>query len=483
MRKSILSIMLFSSMVLAHGQHASISPRQFGLDTAQNGISRYYVLYNTHKAAVEQGVDVDYSGIGELDIELPADAKPIPLTQNNSFQNLVLNVTNNQKSCFLFERIMPTDSIDIPKELIDKGDFRSIPQLSDGLFLLVLEDKRLWVDNRVGYKYGHTRCDILLINNGLAVNKTIMPYNTPETEVVATYCRASSIPTVVSDITVNRTAPSTCRTFVFDIKNVANLVLRNIEINTPPTKLLADAAIRVYNVADFQADSIRIDGTYSRSDYYGYGFSLDNIWKSRFSNLWGHASWGIFGTNNLNDVELESSDLNRFDVHCYGRDVTIRNCIFRNLYNQFSSLYGTLRYENCTFENHTPVLLESSYNAYTPFDLIVDSCTFNITKRSYYLVDARTLSNTVNSRPEVSAKNLPNIKIMNSKIHLKETVHNYFMFRFSEVSYKDEVGYLKNIDIQNLTTDGGKVRLRVSTKSFQNANPIFFPMKNKKVGF
>lgn len=483
MKKLVPSFLLFFCILFAFGQHTPLSPYDFGLDTAKTGIGRYYVLYNTHKAAVEQGVDVDYYGIGELDIEIPADVKPIPLTQYNSFHQLVLNVTNNSKGCFLFERIIPTDSITIPKELIDKGDFRSIPQLRNGQYILILEDQTPWVDNRSGYKYGHNRKDILLIKNGIASNKPVMPYNTPETKVVATYCKASSVPTVVSGLSFIRTKESTFRTYAFDIQNIANLVLCDIEIVTPPTDLVADVAIRVYNVADFQCDYVRINGTYSRTDYSGYGLCLDNVWKSRFSHLWGHANWGIFGTNNMNDVEIEYSDINRFDIHCYGRDVTMKNCTFSNLYHQFSSMYGTLKFEDCIFDNEIPVLLESTYNAYTPFELVFDRCLFYVTKTCNFLVDARMLTTTVNSRPEVALKCLPNIKMTNSTIHLSESVDNYYMFHFKSVEYKEKVGYVENLDIQDLIVQGGKVKMKIANKSFPHENSIQFPLNNETLGY
>ena len=482
MKKILLFTLLFFGIISTYAQDFWLSPRQFGLDTATNGISRYRVLYNTHVAAIEQGVDVDYFGLDTLELEIPADMKTIPLTQYNSFHQLKLKVTNNSKNCFLFNRVMPAQPIDISKEMIDSGDFRSIPELSEGEYLLILEDTTLWVDKRQGHNYGHKRKDILLIKDGIAENKPIMPYNTPETRVVASYCQVSSEPTVISGLTLIRSAESTSKTYLFDIKNVGHLQISDIQIQTPQSTLVADAAIRVTNVADFSLEYIQVDGTYSCTDYYGYAFNLDNIWNSNFLHLNAHANWGVFGTNNMNNVKVELCDINRFDIHCYGRDVVLKDCVFSKLYNQFSSYFGILRFEKCIFYEHTPVLLESTYSAYTPFDVVFDECIFYITNQNNYLIDGRYLSATQNTRPEVRAKNLPNIKLINSTIHLKCPIKNFYAFRFSDVTYQENVGNIKEIDYQNLNVVGGKITLKISNKDFPHSTPINFPLRNQILG-
>lgn len=483
MLKKILIIIFTTTFSIAYGQEQKtpISPCSFGMEEAKTDIERFYALYNTHVAAIEQGVDVDYDGIDRLNIEIPADAKPIPLTSYNIFHSLVLNVRNNSKNFYLFRLSQPTDSIDVSKEQIDGGDFGTVKELRTGKFLIVLQDNRLWVDQRQGYKYGHTRKDILLIEDGKAANQPIMPYNTPETQPAVSYCPVTDDFKVISDIVINRTPDSKFKTYCFDVKNQYNVELCDIIINTPKSELVADNAIRITNCADVTLEYVKINETYSRKDYYGYGILMDNVWDSKIRNLTSHSDWGIFGTNNISEALLENCNINRYDIHCYGRNATIRNCTFDNLYNQFSSMYGQLKFERCIFNKHIPVLIESTYNAYTPFDIEFDRCVFNINGRCNYLVDARTLSDIRNSRPEVADKNLPNITLNNCIVNLFENTNRLYMFHFTHVHYTDTVGYLEQIYIDNLKVHGGKVVLKVGNKDFKH-NKLTFPMYNQEVG-
>ena len=152
------------------------------------------------------------------------------------------------------------------------------------------------------------------------------------------------------------------------------------------------------------------------------------------------------------------------------------------MYNQFSSVYGSIIYENCLFDRHVPVLLESSYNAYTPFELVFRNCQFNVTASRNYIVDARDLSNVRNSRPEVAKKNLPNITMEQPTFKLLEPVQKVYMFHFSAVSYTEYVEYVDKIDIQNLKVRGGAVMLKISNKDFPHEKKFDFPLYNHIIG-
>lgn len=459
-----------------------ISPYLFGLTEAVTDTDRFYVLYNTHKTALDLGAEVSYDSISELSIEIPQDAKPIPLGDSTDFGHLVLKVKNNVKNFNLFRLTQLVDTLVVDKAIIDSGDFSGVAEVSEGAFLLLLQDDSLWVDKRQGYSYGHTRKDVIYVENGAAQNKPIMPYNTPETKLVARYCQATPQQKIITGISIQRQKECTYKTYCFDISNQYNVVLRDIEITTPNNDLYGDAAIRINDCGRVLLDSVRISGTYSQSNHYGYGVSMNNVWKSEIRNMTAKAKWGIFGNNNINEVLLDSCNINRYDVHCYGRTVVMRNCKFSNMYNQFSSVYDTIIYENCVFDKHVPVLLESSYNAYTPFELVFRNCIFNITASRNYIVDARDLSDIRNSRPEVMKKNLPNITIEQSTFKLLEPVQKVYMFHFSAVSYTDYVEYVDKIDIQNLKVRGGAVMLKISNKDFPHEKKFDFPLYNHIIG-
>ncbi len=467
---------------IMNAQNDSLTPQMFGLDKAQTDVDRYYVIYNMHKTACTDGKPVSYSGIGELNIEIPADAQPIPLNGSCDFQHLVLNVTNNSKPLYLFALTQPADTINISKEQVDSGDFSDLSCMdSDSTYLIILQDDSAWVDKRQGYSYGHKRKDILLVDKRHAINRPVMPYNTEETKLSACICPVTRDVKLISRITINRAAGNRYKTYCFDVQNQCNVDMSDITINTPPSRFYADAAIRIYNSVNVRLRDIVINGTYSQTEYYGYGVEMNNVWRSQIVNMKAQASWGIFGNNNINEVALDSCDINRYDIHCYGRDVVMRNCTFSNLYNQFSSVYGKVVFENCIFNNQIPVLLESSYNAYTPFDLFFYDCIFNINSKRNYLVDARDLSDIRNTRSEVRNKNLPNITISHPTVILTDNVRKWYMFHFSKVTYTDKVGHVQHIDINEIIVKNGRLRLKTSNMNFPHSYPIEFPFHNKIV--
>jgi hypothetical protein len=408
-----------------------LSPLDFGLTQAKNGIERYECLYKTHCAAVKAGVNVSYKGIDSLHIEIPQDAKSIPLTDNNDFDGLVLIVSNKSKNHFIFKMGQNANEIAIDKSSIEKGDYTDEPLLSDGDPVLIIEDRTPWVKNRRGYEYGAIRKDVVCLKNGRAQNSVIASYDTELSNPSVKFYPQSSSLKKISNITFIRCPENTMRAYLFRISNQSNVVISNIVCETPESSLFSDQMISVLDCANIVFKDITIHGTYSQDKKSGYGISMNNVYNVSFYRLVAHAKWGIFGNNNVNKIRLFDSDINRFDVHCYGRDIFFVNCKFRNLYNQFSSIYGTISFRKCEFFNFIPVLFEPSYNAYTKFDLIFNRCIIHANEEKNYLISGGEL-NGINTgeRAELSRQEYPNIYINGLKIDLPKEENNYYIYKF-----------------------------------------------------
>ena len=398
-----------------------ISPYSYGLAKAKTGVENYQVLLKAHQAAIVAGVDVDYSGIKRIDIDIPDKFTPIPLTQSNDFKGCVITVKNTQKRVCLFTASRIGMNVSVPKVLIDTGDFKSVPELARGKILLMVEDGNPWVKNRRGYNYGHQRKDILLVENGKALDSVVMPYNNTYSNPKCTYLKANEKPIVVRNLSVNRSSASSFVTNVLSVDGYNDVRISDITINTPDSDLNGDVAISVQNSTNVIFTDITIIGTYSQKSKYGYGVSLDNVWNFRAKRMIGKGNWGIFGNNNVNTATLEDSEINRFDIHCYGRDVSFLNVKFFDLYNQFSSVYGRVLFEKCEFRNFTPVLIETSYNAYTEFNVNINDCVFYTTSQKNYLVSTGSLSGEDNPRPELKTKKLPIVNVKGLKVISLET--------------------------------------------------------------
>lgn len=482
----LFSVFTSCSTTYFSGSKRDISPMNFGLAKAGNGVERYNVLYETHKAAVAAGVNVDYSGIKTINLEIPENAKRIPLTQFNDFKGCVLVVKNTTKNHRLFNYAAKETPISINKQSIDNGDFRSIEPLRRGRYLLLIEDENPWVLNRKGYKYGHQRKDVLLVENGRARNATTMPYNNAYSKPKCTYVTLDDKPFVFKNITIERDPGCTFLTDVAYISGAGDVQISNVKIHTPTSNLTGDRGIMIYNCANVALEDVTIDGTYSQTDRFGYGFTLNNLWNLKVTNMYGKGNWGVFGDNNINTALIEDSEINRFDIHCYGRDISFKNVEFFDLYNQYSSVFGTISHNHCTFTNFVPVLNGGSYNSFVAHDIVFDDCVFNATEKKNYLIKLSKLETDVNARKELAEKALPNVKINNLTVNMTEGADYLYLFYTNSSAKKVErLNYLSNITIDGMTVveDGKKPFRGVSFNNVQlnTAMPVACMVQNVEV--
>ena len=434
-----------------------ISPYDYGLAKAKSGEERYQVILKTHRAAVASGVNVDYIGIDTIRLEIPEKPSRIPLTNYNDFRGCVFVVKNNAKNTYLFERKTDGKPIAVDKRLIDAGDFRSVDSLNYGRCLLVIEDKNLWVAKRKGHDYGHTRRDILLIENGVAKNAVVMPYNNAYSNPKCTFIRLDKEPLVIKNLSIERAQDCSFLTHVAYIAGADDVRFSNVKIQTPESPLTDDRGISIYNCTNVTMNAVRIEGTYSHLDHSGYGIFLNNVWNYKGIRLYGKANWGIFGNNNVNVARIEDSQINRFDIHCYGRDISFRNVDFFDLYNQYSSVYGTIQYNQCTFTDFVPVLNGGSYNAYVAHDVVFNDCVFNATSKKRYLIRMGNLKDGPNERPELAEKCLPNVQIKNLTVNMLDGEDSFIIF-FGKLANANasSIGHLKSISIDGLTINPDK---------------------------
>lgn len=429
---------LFIALVALNGWGRNLSPLDWGFEKAATPIERFHVLQAVHAEAVKKGVDVNYSGMpNHIEIEIPDQASSIQLTDNNNFKGIIFEVRNKRKELFLFERKGILEPIELSKQEIDDADFRKNRIINKDKCLVVVEDANYWTE-RVGYGYSVKRKDILLVENGIGVNKVIQPYNNEYSLPKCSYRYVNDEKTVVKNLTVKRSKDSTQKTYVLKLANLNDVRIEGIDIETPEGNMYGDMALGIYNCTNVKVKDINIKGTYSQKGKFGYGIHMENVYCTLFKNLNASALWGIFGTNNLSEVTLEKCDINRFDIHCYGRNVYCKNTTFHTLYNQFSSFYGELTFKKCRFENFIPVLLEPSFNAYTDFQLNLIDCKWEVNESRNYLLHAGQLGDVPNRRKELEQKFLPAVYLKNLEIAATVGVKEVYLFKPGTVSTKNQ---------------------------------------------
>ncbi|MBR5921115.1 MAG: hypothetical protein IKZ56_08135 [Bacteroidales bacterium] len=462
---------------------AQISPLDLGLRDATDGIDRYRILYNTHVQANSMGVEVSYAGIDTLDIELPPDFQTIPLGPHTDFGGLVLYVTNNARHGTLFSLNSPSEPVALDKALVDNGDFRSVPPLATGDKLLILNDLKPWTE-RIGYGYCIHRHDILLLHDGIAANAPIAPWNTDSTQLQAAVVNVDTKPKVFRGLNLFRTEQSQFKTYCLNVSGQCNVLIEDVHVTTPKSRMTADGVFGVTSSVGVTFRDVTVDGTYSGygiSRDYGYAFSLNNLWNTTFERVTADGNWGVFGTNYLSNTTLRDCDLNRFDIHCYGRDVLLQRCTLRQRQTQFSSMYGTVTFDSCRFIDCIPVRIRSSYNAYTPFDIVMRDCIFEVTPRYHSLVNVMLLDTATNSRPELAAKCWPNLRVTNMTVVAPATVGTLNLYYPSGATreLKKPVDYLDNVVVEGLKVvrpngKPAKMNVRLSTREFITVKKMGF---------
>lgn len=405
-----------------------INIKDFFSDTSLSSLSVYDKLLLAHKKAIHENKEIDYAGIDTIRLNIPPSAVAIPLPEIIDFKHVIFIITNTQKNYTLFELHKALTPLFISGNLHDMN-LSEIKDFKDKRLLLVIKDENPWVKERKGYGSEHIRRDIIIFENGIPLNSSIQPYNTATSQPQYSYRDITEDSIRIKNLTILRTKESTHKTFFIKIENGYNIGLSNISVMTPKSEIYGDAIFTLNNCAKVELDNIYINNTYSKKDKYGYGIVMNNVYDSKFSNLYGFGEWGIFGTNNLNQVYIENSDINRFDIHCYGKDVYCKNTHFQNLYNQFSSFYGQLRYEECLFSNFVPVFIENTYSVYTNFNVYFEDCMITVDRRRPYLTDMRHSKFSISDiRSELSSLEWPNLTINNIYIDSSPEVEKYYLY-------------------------------------------------------
>ena len=459
----------------------TVNPLDYGLNQAETGFQRYAVLLRCHEDAIAHGYGVNYQGIDSIDIDIPTNPSGIPLSYFTDFGGVKISVKNCSNSFFLFRLSNELNPIQVIGTDIDEGNFTSYKSLSNGMKMLVLEDETPWVNRRIGYNEIATRRDLLILKDGFSLNKPISSYSTLTTRIKSNYCNINEREIIIKNLTFIRDASSKYKTYLLRAQNQYKVNISDINVYTPSDdEKYGDAIILMINCAKVKLNDICFYGTYSQERKHGYGVNLDNIYDLEVNRMYARSKWGIFGTNNLQNVTLNDCDINRFDIHCYGRDVKAVNCKFSGLYNQFSSIYGKIEFEKCEFTNFIPILIESSYNAYTPFELSWKNCKFYLDKNHNYLMTLFGVPEAYNERPELRRKCLPNISVVKCKVFLDDDLDKWYLIHTGGVKYEDSFDYIKNIKMRNIRVKGSKgAKFELSTEQLRTTNKLKIVTKIK----
>ena len=309
-----------------------------------------------------------------------------------------------------------------------------------------------------------------------------MPYDNEYSRPVCSFIRLDADSLVIKNLSIDRDPGCTYLTHIALITGRDDVRITNVMVHTPSNTLTDDRGIRIQNCTNVLFDKVHIDGTYSQNKHAGYGVFLDNIWNFKAVRMYGKATWGIFGTNNINTARIEDSQINRFDIHCYGRDIFFENVDFFDLYNQFSGVYGTIQYDKCTFTDFTPDLNGGSYNAFVEHDLVLTDCVFNVTPQKNFVFRPIGIGEKINARNELEEKAVPNIKIKNMTVNMMEGATSFVVLLNKLTDDLPAFDGITDISIDGLTINAAPdtpVRsVQISSRPIETVNEVSCTLKN-----
>ena len=487
----------------------------------KNGVDLFGVLKKCHQEAFNKEAELIYPSNMILKIVIPSKASSIPLppyTDFNGCKIIVENTITNNFILFTLPSKKKEKLVNVDCSMINTGDFTSVPMLKSGLKLMRIKDKNAWTHRAPEEgDYDIFRQDVVLIKDGKASNSTVTTYEEDTSNPECLYIDVDNEKKVISNLSFERGSSSTERTRLLQISWQNNVLIKNVKITTPfvsqdsDNKLYKeDHCIRVINSANIYFEDVVVRGTYSTAKTWGYAVSLENVYNSHFLRFNAEAHWGVFGNNNINTATLTDCRINRFDLHCYGRDVTCKGCVFdnkidgshpnqvfcqTNVLNAFGSMFGTLRYENCLFVKSRPVWLRSYYRAYTGFDIIFRYCKFDIHPNFPYFVVTGFLDEADNTRKELKGKCWPNISMRDCQVNVPDGVKYLYVFyarrnskSISEIDYLSSLN-LRNVKISNLSSASPSFRVsnveiklakRLKTKIKRTSLPLESDMLRKR---
>ena len=146
-----------------------------------------------------------------------------------------------------------------------------------------------------------------------------------------------------------------------------------------------------------------------------------------------------------------------------------RNTLFRDLYNQFSSFYGTLKFDHCKFIHSVPVLIEGGYSAYTQFDIDFKDCIVEVDSKRPYLINMGKSTFLIDSiRPELKKIEWPNLNIRNLTIDCSSNISDFYLYYTSSKMKIDLDSQLK-VQMRNIKCQELRIQLSNSILYFEKS--------------
>ena len=88
--------------------------------------------------------------------------------------------------------------------------------------------------------------------------------------------------------------------------------------------------------------------------------------------------------------------------------------------------------------------------------MLIHTIRINIRKKGKLTSFAKIygLTDSINQRPELSKKCLPNFRLRHCTFNIDKNVKNWYFINFMKVDYKKNLGYMSKISLSDITING-----------------------------
>lgn len=395
-----------------------------------------------------------------------------------NFDGLTLDCTNNNSQRNLFSLV--SEPLSSEASTIEDLAADEIFNMARGL-IFAYDPTPLY--KRSGdHDYNYFRHDVFLVENNIVLGSPCLPYDA-ETQLELSYIILNYNSTQVRNLNVIRRGDADLR--VLYAVYQYNLIVDNLCVDTLVNFDEMDGAFSIDNVHTLIFNNITINKGYRDTRGANYIFELYWITNLLCNNIKAaYSTWGCFGTRGINGAHIQNSTINRFDIHCYGKNILATNCIFVNNFNQCQCTTGYITFRNCSFIDHRGLMIYDTPVG-VPCKVTYEDCDIELKSDSGHLLLFRIReSSNINARL-FNNFYLPDLNVVNCKVSYVEKPSTwnslYMISRASSSITPPLVDNTVNISVDGLTLVFGNCYNYIIDSTYSDPCEAVLCLKNVTV--
>lgn len=443
-----------------------LSPKDYGA-TGGGVIDDGPAIKNAHIDANTKGIPVIYDKGATYYI---SDVTAIPVQTSVDFNGstLIFDLTKNPDANIYI--IKPTKSIIslTPSEMTAlagkiKPGVKNIPELAgkgEGYVFAQDSNKRTYIRYGGNANNGQAMTEWFMINNKGDVLSPI--YFTLETVTSASFTPSEDTWINIENVNVKTRGLITgddysVRNFRVERSKVnINNFKHEIENNVPEQRPSV-GILQIQRCGFINLNNVTLNPRFSHGNIGTYDLSTNYTCNLTMTNVQGFsmnpAIWGVFGGNQMKDLIVRDSSLNRIDSHNGSYNILVENC--RLGYHGITLTgFGDLIIRNTELNSKEAIVLRADYGSLWDGDIYLENVIHNATENGYSLINFAPELKHNFGYPLRVGKNIVSVKnyhVNNVRIQPLPLIYPRTTMNGSEATIVNECVVADRWEFENLT--------------------------------